>query len=86
MNKSDKIVRVVAFMLSSVITTTLFSAFVAWAMSRLDPVQREVIAHAVTPRPLPAGESPKVIQLDPITVVGHATDADRSSAAVASEH
>jgi hypothetical protein len=80
--KIDKVVRVTAFVFAAIVTAAIFGAFSAFAMSQLEPAQQEIIslAHA---RRLAAGNDQKVVQLEPITVVGHRIPAERSSAPVA---
>ena len=50
MDKSEKIfVRTVAFLISTVISVSLFSLFSTWAWTHLEPTQQEAIAAINTP-------------------------------------
>ena len=50
MDKSEKfVVRIVAFLISSAISISLFALFSTWAWTHLDPMQQEVVAATSSP-------------------------------------
>jgi hypothetical protein len=50
MNKSEKfVVRVVAFLFSTVVSVSAFALFSSWAWTRLDPAQQDTIGAINTP-------------------------------------
>ena len=77
MSKSGKIiVRTAAFLISAIISISLFYLFSAWVMSEFDSAQQEAIGAINTPW-IAAQRDRTVVPSGPITAVGHRTTEDR---------
>jgi hypothetical protein len=76
MNKSTKILKSIAFLLGSLFSAGLFSAFAAWAMSNLDPAVQQTIGNMNSP--LIASESMRnEFAIEPMRVLDRRQDSNR---------
>jgi hypothetical protein len=76
MNKAEKILKSIAFLLGSLFTAGLFSAFAAWAMSSLDPAVQQAIGNLNSP--LIAAEATRsAAGIEPVTILDERRDFTR---------
>jgi hypothetical protein len=75
MNKAEKILKSIAFLLGSLFTAGLFSAFAVWAMSSLDPAVQQAIGNLNSPL-IAAEATHGSVSIEPLTTLDERQDSN----------
>jgi hypothetical protein len=84
MRQAEKILNTIAFLLSSLFTAGLFSAFAAWAMSSLDPAVQEAIGSLSQPL-IAAHATHSSVGIEPVMVLDEESGSHGPTAAVTAD-
>jgi hypothetical protein len=79
MKKSEKIMKGIAFLLGSLFSAGLFSAFAAWAMSSLDPAVQQTIGKLNSPL-IATDATHRAVSIEPMTILDARQESGRPTA------